>query len=1215
MSDGRNMRVVTIKPDYTNWLGWFPNANNLEQTQLKLSEILEATQDLKFFSKLKSFWADDHAIDVFTKLKSQWLTNSLDLSDIRLNIIDSNWGFCLYDIDGWTSILNDEFNRLIWLYDMYFDINKFDISSYRWRIMRDIISIKWKKYLFFYEDPQFFTDKIIEISKILEKSFDDETWQKTELQWMLEYLYNDKRLWQFIGFQRMAFVKADMTDENLFLSVYCTFDSKYYWLIYWELNEASIPRYKLENLVDNDDNNYKIKKTTLLYDLAESWEIFIIDDYTKWIKEWVFTSDFVKLLVEKWYKSAIIIPILSKDVTKIPIWFLFLNSVKSFAFLEKQKAFLENIRQYICSKIYDYLKKEALNKRSWKDPLTWLKNRAEMTNWLITLWKSYRRSYERVNSWSSDSNIETTNWITIWCVMYLDIDHFKRINDTFWHDAWDKALKWFTELVSNILRPWDELYRRGWEEFAIVIPLLITDYNDYISPDTLFNRAYQNAIEIVNRIQKTLKSANIDIWRWESIVLGMSVWVVLFTNWYYYSKSDRMVKRIDHDFKNVDDKYVDIIMRNNIDLIVQIADSLMYLAKIDRDCTVMLLNAMDILAVDWGIIDAGDWYNLSFSWFLDLKPQAQEILCEKTHIDKMSHREYMITFIDNIDCFDWLEHIAKVELVSLFESRIFYEWEIILKEWYQSDSLFIVKSWKIDILKTQETWWFAKLWELDKNSIWWEMSFLNFIDWIVSWAMASMVVRSQEVEILSINKISLKRFIDKYPIILENLRNLAKQRLDSNSLFWVWKIIKDDNLPTNVLLLLQSNYHAFITKFISDLDPIKFPVLIDMSITDFMLFFRTLILDLDNYDNNTILNRLDKINWFLEQLLNYCISTYKDRYFITKVYQLFLKLRSKKSIEWLHEQSEFIKLLGKITTDYDLVKNQLDETTKTRLFNTIWNCHYLLRDKKRWDALMWMIYNNSSDCFIRRIAITNKTMYDLVYKCSESELYLIKLIYWYQDTDYHDIKDFIDSMEQSFYISMDNIYMLFSLIIESKIIEFDLYILDIVNNYDNLINNMKLISDHIKNILENTWKSWEKDLKYIWNVINTFLLTIYLLIYAKKLHKILNFIVEKKYNGKDYDLSEIFNTDFNISLIKIIEDIEIDSDWSLEWEYCAYLRSIIIWKTDIWINFFLKQTPPSINHVLKRLSDLSLNFVKPWFISWFNINKLTRIFKKDEFSI
>lgn len=56
-------------------------------------------------------------------------------------------------------------------------------------------------------------------------------------------------------------------------------------------------------------------------------------------------------------------------------------------------------------------------------------------------------------------------------LLYLDLDHFKRINDTQGHDTGDRALSAFADLCRSICRHYDLIGRIGGEELCILLPL------------------------------------------------------------------------------------------------------------------------------------------------------------------------------------------------------------------------------------------------------------------------------------------------------------------------------------------------------------------------------------------------------------------------------------------------------------------------------------------------------------------------------------------------------------------------------------------------------------------------------------------------------------------------------------------------------------------------------------------------------------------------
>lgn len=56
------------------------------------------------------------------------------------------------------------------------------------------------------------------------------------------------------------------------------------------------------------------------------------------------------------------------------------------------------------------------------------------------------------------------------CMMMLDVDHFKRVNDTYGHAEGDKVLKLIAGSITSTLRVSDYVCRYGGEEFAVLLP-------------------------------------------------------------------------------------------------------------------------------------------------------------------------------------------------------------------------------------------------------------------------------------------------------------------------------------------------------------------------------------------------------------------------------------------------------------------------------------------------------------------------------------------------------------------------------------------------------------------------------------------------------------------------------------------------------------------------------------------------------------------------
>ncbi|SDJ98035.1 sensor domain-containing diguanylate cyclase [Billgrantia gudaonensis] len=112
--------------------------------------------------------------------------------------------------------------------------------------------------------------------------------------------------------------------------------------------------------------------------------------------------------------------------------------------------------QYSRATVFDLSERKKLEERlaeqAMTDPLTGLGNRRYLED---------QATMEIARAERSGAPLS---------LIAIDLDHFKRINDTYGHDVGDLVLQEFAHLTRQMLRDGDVLCRMGGEEFAIMLP-------------------------------------------------------------------------------------------------------------------------------------------------------------------------------------------------------------------------------------------------------------------------------------------------------------------------------------------------------------------------------------------------------------------------------------------------------------------------------------------------------------------------------------------------------------------------------------------------------------------------------------------------------------------------------------------------------------------------------------------------------------------------
>ncbi|STX29305.1 sensor histidine kinase [Legionella beliardensis] len=150
--------------------------------------------------------------------------------------------------------------------------------------------------------------------------------------------------------------------------------------------------------------------------------------------------------IESVKKAYLCVPLMAQnDIYGL----LYLEFEEKASIDENQRLLINAFAELVALALANVRLRENLRHQSIRDPLTGLYNRRYLEDFLF----KQTHQAERAKS--------------VFSVLMLDIDHFKKINDTYGHDAGDAVLKEFGQILQNIIRIGDVATRYGGEEFVV----------------------------------------------------------------------------------------------------------------------------------------------------------------------------------------------------------------------------------------------------------------------------------------------------------------------------------------------------------------------------------------------------------------------------------------------------------------------------------------------------------------------------------------------------------------------------------------------------------------------------------------------------------------------------------------------------------------------------------------------------------------------------
>lgn len=144
--------------------------------------------------------------------------------------------------------------------------------------------------------------------------------------------------------------------------------------------------------------------------------------------------------------------------------------------LDKSTDFISHLASIVSVCLENSVNQERLHRLSMYDMLTQVKNR-----------RAFHQALDKEVSRAARNGDPLS-------LLFVDLDYFKQVNDTYGHPMGDKVLKEVAQYINDMLRKTDHVCRYGGEEFALVLP----------------HCGQQRAMEIAERIRQQISELVIE---------------------------------------------------------------------------------------------------------------------------------------------------------------------------------------------------------------------------------------------------------------------------------------------------------------------------------------------------------------------------------------------------------------------------------------------------------------------------------------------------------------------------------------------------------------------------------------------------------------------------------------------------------------------------------------------------------------------------------